>query len=112
MEYNGKPTKRHGSDAPFVQKLSDGRLVLTWSPYLNGNYVVLKVYSESGSVKGPWTHAEKPLFDENGGHAMFFRAADDKLLVCIHAPEKHMLERAHIFEVGERDGDFVILGEL
>jgi hypothetical protein len=95
-----------------VQKLSDGRLLLTWSPYLDGNYVVLKVYSESGSVRGPWTHAEKPLFDGNGGHAMFFRDADERLVMCIHAPERNMLERARIFEVGEQSGDFVIFGEL
>ena len=112
MEYEGKQIKRHGSDAPFVQKLSDGRLLLTWSPYLDGNYVVLKVYSESGSVRGPWTHAEKPLFDGNGGHAMFFRDADERLVMCIHAPERNMLERAHVFEVGEQNGDFVIFGEL
>ena len=43
---------------------------------------------------------------------MFFRAADYKLLMCIHAPEKHMLERAHIFEMGEQNGELVILGEI
>ena len=112
MEYEGKPIKRHGSDAPFVRKLSDGRLLLTWSPYLDGNYVVLKVYSESGSVKGTWTHAETPLFDGNGGHAMFFQDAMGELLMCIHAPERNLLERAHIYRVGEQNGDFFVLDEI
>jgi len=72
----------------------------------------MTLYPPRGSVRGPWTHAEKPLFDGNGGHAMFFRSAEAKLLMCIHAPEEHMLERAHIFEVEEQNGDFVILREL
>ncbi|MBP3370557.1 MAG: family 43 glycosylhydrolase [Clostridia bacterium] len=111
IEYEGRRTKRYGSDAPFMQKLSDGRLLLTWSPYLNGNYVVLSVISDSGDIRGPWRHVEKPLYDNNGGHAMFFCDLDGKLCMTIHQPEKHMLERAHIFEVGERDGEFVIFKE-
>ena len=41
---------RYGSDAPFVQYLSDGSIFLTWSPYLDGNYVVLGALSESGDI--------------------------------------------------------------
>ena len=112
IEYQGKKTIRYGSDAPFLQELSDGRLLLTWSPYLDGNYVVLSVISESGSIRGPWKHEPEALYDNNGGHAMFFKDIDGKLRMCIHQPEANMLERAHIFDVGEKDGKFVIFGEV
>ena len=110
--YNDRPCVRFGSDAPFVQKHSNGSLVLTWSPYLNGNYVVLSVVSPSGNVKGPWTHLPKPLFDENGGHAMFFDTREGKRCMCLHAPERDMDERAHIFEVEESDEALRIIREL
>lgn len=95
-------TVRYGSDAPFVQKLSNGKILLTWSPYLNGNYVVLGAVSENG-IKGPWKHLEKPIFDKNGGHAMFFRDERNDLCMCLHAPENmaEMLERTHIYKMKE-----------
>ena len=110
--WEGKNIRRYGSDAPFVQKLSDGRLLLTWSPYFEGNYVVLKVISESGDIKGPWTHILPPLYDNNGGHAMFFDDLSGRRCMCLHAPEKSMLERAHIFEVAEKDNNFIVLKEI
>lgn len=110
--FNGENTVRYGSDAPFVQKLSDGQLLLTWSPYLNDNYVVLGVISKSGDVKGPWTHLAEPIYDKNGGHAMFFNNAEGKQCMCIHAPEQWPLERACIFEVGEADGSIRIIKEI
>lgn len=103
---------RFGSDAPFVQKLSDGRLLLTWSPYLQDNYVVLGAVSESGSVFGPWTHLETPLYDQNGGHAMFFRNPEGKLCMCLHGPEVEMLERACIFEMEEQEGVLTVVREI
>lgn len=103
---------RYGSDAPFVQTLSDGRLLLTWSPYLNGNYVVLGAISETGDIHGPWAHLSQPIFDRNGGHAMFFRDKSGTLIMCLHAPESKMLERACLFQMGERDGILQILKEI
>lgn len=108
----GKRTMRYGSDAPFVQRLERGALFLTWSPYLNGNYVVLGALSESGDVMGPWEHLEAPVFDRNGGHAMFFDDKDGNRLMCIHAPEIHMQERAHLFRMEEAEGSMRILEEI
>ena len=110
--YEGKPVVRYGSDAPFVQKLSNGSLFLTWSPYLNGNYVVLGVVSESGDVRGPWKHLDEPIFDGNGGHAMFFTDKDGRKIMCIHAPERDMDERTHLFNMVERNGKIEIIKEL
>ena len=108
----GKKSMRYGSDAPFLQKLSDGSLLLTWSPYLQNNYVVLSVVSKSGSVFGPWEHLPEPLFDKNGGHAMFFRDLEGRNIMCLHAPEKRQFERAHLFEVAEIDGVMKIVKEI
>lgn len=109
---NGEKTMRYGSDAPFLQRLSDGSLLLTWSPYLDGNYVVLSAVSRSGSVRGPWEHLSEPLFDKNGGHAMFFTDREGRNIMCLHAPEKHMLERACLYEVAQAESGLKILREL
>lgn len=110
--WEGKEVIRYGSDAPFVQTLSDGRLLLTWSPYLNGNYVVLGAVSEAGDIHGPWSHLPQPIFDRNGGHAMFFRDKTAQLLMCLHAPETQLLERACLFQMSEQNGLLQVTREL
>lgn len=103
---------RYGSDAPFVQRLSDGKLLLTWSPYLQNNYVVLGVISESGNVRGPWKHLETPIFENNGGHAMFFSDRRNNWCMTLHAPERESQERAHIFVMREENGTLAIDREI
>lgn len=98
IEWQGKKTKRYGSDAPFLQKLSDGRLLLTWSPMPDGNYIVAAAISESGSIKGEFKHIKKPLFSNNGGHAMFFNTFDGVKKMCIHFPERFPEERALVLD--------------
>ena len=112
INYLGRETKRYGSDAPFVQKLSSGTLFLTWSPYLEDNYVVLGVMSKSGSIYGPWEHLDSPLFDGNGGHAMFFDDADGRKIMCIHAPERERLERAHLYHIEESSEGLKTVDEI
>ena len=108
----GKHNKRFGSDGPFIQKMKNGKLYMTWSPYLNDNYVVLSVISESGDIKGPWVHSDTPLFDNNGGHAMFFDDFDGNRIMSIHAPEAYNLERAHFYRVTETSNGFSIEEEI
>lgn len=103
---NGVRVMRYGSDAPFVNRLSNGKLFLTWSPFPGNNYVVLGATADD--IHGPWEHIPTPLFDGNGGHAMFFDDFDGKKKICFHCPEKNMLERATIYPVSERDGKIVL----
>ena len=110
--WDGSLKKRYGSDAPFVQKLSDGTLYLTWSPYLEDHYAVLGAISKTGSVFGPWEHLDRPLFEDDGGHAMFFDDATGSKIMCIHAPERNLLERAHLYYIAEEDGFLIIVDEL
>ena len=101
--YNGEMLIRYGSDAPFINRLKNGTLFLTWSPIPGNNYVVLGAVADS--IRGPWTHIDTPLFDDNGGHAMFFTDFDGSKKMCIHQPEKWKLERARILPIEERDGE-------
>ena len=112
ITWEGKKCKRYGSDAPFVQELSSGALFLTWSPYLSNHYVVLGALSQSGSVYGPWEHLDTPVFEDNGGHAMFFDDVNGKRIMCIHAPERNLLERAHLYHMAEADGVLKIVDEI
>ena len=43
---------------------------------------------------------------------MFFRDKKGRNLMCLHAPEANMLERAHLFEVAEKDGQLIIIKEI
>lgn len=110
--WEGKMQKRYGSDAPFIQRLSNGALYLTWSPYLDDHYVVLGAVSKSGNIFGPWEHSEKPVFEDNGGHAMFFNDTTGKTVMCIHAPERDKLERAHLYYIAEEENGIKIIDEI
>ena len=112
ITYQGRQTMRYGSDAPFLQTLSGGRLYMTWSPYLENNYVVLSLISESGKLAGPWKHSEKPLYDNNGGHAMFFADKRGRNIMCLHQPEKNMLERARLYEMEEKGEGLAVVREI
>ncbi len=106
--FEGKMVTRYGSDGPFLQTLSDGTLYLTWSPIPGGNYVVLGAVSESGKLRGPWRHLDTPLYDQHGGHAMFFTDFSGQRKMAIHAPERYPDERACLLDVTERDGILVL----
>lgn len=98
---------RYGSDAPFINKLKNGKLFLTWSPYPGNTYVVLGAVADT--IRGPWMHLEKPLFEDNGGHAMFFTDFDGTKKMCIHHPEADQKERAKILTVAETENELRIL---
>ncbi|MBE6590147.1 MAG: hypothetical protein E7643_08205 [Ruminococcaceae bacterium] len=105
-EWEGKSVARYGSDAPFLQRLPNGRIYLTWSPIPGGNYVVLGATADS--IHGKWEHVASPVFSENGGHAMFFCDFDGQDIMCIHAPEREGDERALFLPVSvTSDGVFL-----
>ena len=104
IEIESKPYIRYGSDAPFLSRMQNGSLLLTWSPLPAGNYVVFAAVSQNGSIHGKWEHLDTPIYDKNGGHAMFFNDFDGTRKMCIHCPERSPDERALILTV-EEDGD-------
>ena len=105
-DWEGKDVTRFGSDAPFINRLSDGRLFLTWSPFAVDKYVVLGAVAKD--IRGPWTHLDTPLYDNNGGHAMFFTTFDGVRKMCIHQPERRPDERTLILDAVEQNGQIVV----
>lgn len=109
IDWNGENIARYGSDAPFIVKLKSGELYLTWSPMPAENYIVAAAVSENGTIKGKWEHLKEPLFDKNGGHAMFFKDVNGNMKMCIHCPEHEPDERAKFFDIAEEKGKLKII---
>ena len=93
----------HVTDGCYLHRLANGTLLMLWSCIGLTGYCIAYARSESGTVLGPWTHPEEPLFSRDGGHGMIFRAYDGRLLLTIHAPNRTPLERAAFFELMETE---------
>ncbi len=89
-------SKNKVTDGPFFYR-EGGELVMIWSSYANGRYMVLEAKSETGSVKGPYRHFGA-RYDFDGGHAMIFESLDKKRMISLHAPNKAGQERARFME--------------
>lgn len=101
-DYMGEHVTRYGSDGPFISKLDSGNLFLTWSPIPDLNYIVAAAVSENG-IRGDWKYVDN-VYDNNGGHAMFFYDFDGIRKMCIHYPEHEPDERALVLDVEEENG--------
>ncbi len=89
------------TDGPWLHRMGNGKLVLLWSSFTEKGYAVGVARSQSGSIKGPWKHDPKPLF-EGGGHCMVFQSLDGKPMLILHAPNTSPAERALLFEFHEK----------
>jgi len=95
---------RFVTDGPFLYRTRTGRLLMLWSTFGWQGYMTLIAASESGLLQGPWTQLPRPLFYDDGGHAMVFRTFDERLMLILHHPNKSPGERALLFEL-EDTGD-------
>ena len=91
------------TDGPFLWRLSTGALACLWASFSESGYTEAQAISDSGDILGPWRQAE-PLFMADGGHGMLFRALDGRLLLALHSPNEHLMERPVFVEVEERSG--------
>ena len=82
------------TDGPFLY-VEDGKLVMIWSSFYRGRYLVLQASADS--IDGKWTHAGS-RFDFDGGHAMLFERLDGKRMISLHRPNTANLERAFFYE--------------
>jgi len=96
------------TDGPFLYRTTNGRLLMLWSSRGPSGYAMGIARSESGSITGPWTHEDTPLWAEDGGHGMVFRAFDGRLFVTFHRPNKTPHERPFFVEI-EDTGDTIRL---
>lgn len=91
------------TDAPFIYRLKNGTLLMTWSSFRkDGKYAIGQAISESGSVLGPWEQLPETLNNDDGGHAMLFEDLGGRLKISYHAPNSNQ-ERA-VFRDVQIDG--------
>lgn len=93
------------TDGCFLYRTKNGKLLMIWSSFMNGEYAIGVAESTSGKVMGPWKQCEEPLFNRDGGHGMLFKDFGGGLHLVIHVPNSPSgMERAHIFDI-EDTGD-------
>ena len=97
------------SDGPSLLRLEDGRLYMIFSSWSVNGYAVGVARSESRSVHGPWQLQAEPLYPENGGHGMFFRDLEGRLLLTLHHPNDPLQERPHFWKI-QSESETLILG--
>jgi arabinan endo-1,5-alpha-L-arabinosidase len=97
------------TDGPFLHRTASGRLLMLWSSFGEGGYKQAVAHSQSGTLGGPWTQEQRPVFEDDGGHGMVFRTFDGTLLLTLHQPNGGALERPRLLRVVE-DGDRLHLG--
>ena len=89
------------TDGPSMHRTADGRLLMLWSSFGDQGYAMGVATSESGSVAGPWTQADEPIWPADGGHGMIFADAAGHLFLTLHTPNKTPHERARFFPLEE-----------
>ncbi len=102
--WGGRDIVRYGSDAPFLSRREDGRVLLLWSPIPDGNYVVLGAVADS--IRGPWRHLDAPIFDKDGGHPMLFTDAEGVERLALHQPNTYWQEHPAFLRFCEENGRF------
>ena len=80
------------TDGPFLWRTADGTLLCLWASFSEGGYTEGVAVSDNGEIDGPFTQVD-PLFMDDGGHGMVFRALDGQLYLTLHSPNAHLEER-------------------
>ena len=82
---------------------------MLWSGFRGGPqylYVQALAVSDRGSIKGPWRHSDKFIYDNDGGHGMIFDGFDGGLYLILHSPNVDPNERPRLFRITETDDGF------
>ena len=96
------------TDGPFLWRTADGTLLCLWASFSQQGYNEAQAVSANGDIDGAFTQAE-PLFWNDGGHGMVFRALDGQLYLTLHSPNQHLAERPCFYPVREEAGRLVRL---
>jgi hypothetical protein len=91
------------TDGPEFYRTKNGKLLMIWSSYRDGQYVETVAHSVSGTLRGPWKQDE-PLVGEDSGHGMIFRSFDGRLMLVLHQPFNQA--RGKLFELDDT-GDMI-----
>ena len=92
------------TDGPFFYHTSENKLLMIWSSFGDHEYAIGLAESESGKIRGPWKHMDKPLNSMDGGHGMIFNSLEGKPMIVFHQPNKSPLERMVFYVLQETDG--------
>ncbi len=85
------------TDGPFLYRTLNGKLLMIWSTSINGSYAQCIAKSDNGEIDGNFIHLP-PLFTDDGGHGMIFKAKD-KLMLTLHSPNITDYERPVFIEI-------------
>ena len=96
------------TDGPFLWRTEAGTLLCLWASFSQGGYTEGVAVSDNGEIDGRFIHAE-PLFMDDGGHGMVFRALDGQLYLTLHSPNGKLLERPVFHPIAEKDGMLIRL---
>ena len=107
-EWSVGPFPAYVTDGPFLHRTASGALLMLWSSFSTKGYAMGIARSESGTIVGPWTQEKAPIWLEDGGHGMIFRAFDGRLFITLHQPNNAPKERAVFRELIEQ-GDSIRL---
>lgn len=94
------------TDGPWLFRTQTGRLGMIWTSWVGKDYTMGVVYSQSGTLDGPWIHEPKPLTPSNYGHGMLFHDWKGRLLLSVHSHEVingRTVRRPHFFLMDDED---------
>ena len=80
------------TDGPFLWRKEDGTLICLWSGFSEKGYTQGLAVSDNGDINGHFSQKD-PISPENGGHGMLFRTFEGELMLALHSPNTHLLER-------------------
>ena len=89
------------TDGPFMWRTPDGTLLCLWASFSEHGYTQAVAVSDNGEIDGRFVHAQ-PLFWNDGGHGMVFRALNSQLYLTLHSPNKHLEERPCFYPLLEK----------
>ncbi len=76
---------------PWARRLPGGELLLLLPSFAREGYAIGVARSASGQLPGPCLQDARPIYNDDGGHAMPFRDFDGNLwLACRHPNERPM----------------------
>lgn len=99
------------TDGPFLWRTADGTLLCLWASFSEGGYTEGVAVSDNGEIDGRFTQVE-PLFMDDGGHGMVFRALDGQLYLTLHSPNAHLEERPFFHPIEEKGSRLVRVGNM
>jgi hypothetical protein len=97
------------TDGPFLFRSDEGTLLMLWSSHGEAGYAIGIAESETGTITGPWTHHDDPLWSSNGGHGMVLRASSGRDYLAFHWPNNTPDERVQLTEVEVKGASIKIL---